>query len=208
PGEQTVSATDTATPSITGTSNAVTVRAVGATLSFAFAVSADDGQVYVHQVDVGQTTSRAGTLVAPGRFLTVAAGTYGADASPVVFGVGIDHQVYEAILDANGHLVAGWFRVAPGKFDQLVVSNYGSSGSPIVFGIGTPEAGNRQVFAARLDANAHLAQGWFSFAPGQFTSLAAGTFGNGHAEVFGISIDQQAYFARFSAAGAFTDGLR
>src|SRR5262249_8181593 len=42
--------------------------------------------------------------------------------------------------------------------------------------------------------------------PGQFTSLAAGTFGNGHAEVFGISIDQQAYFARFSAAGAFTDG--
>jgi hypothetical protein len=96
--------------------------------------------------------------------------------------------------------------VAPGEFDDIVVGRYGSDGSPIVFGIGTPAAGNRQVFAARLDANAQLAAGWFSFAPGQFTALTVGAFGSGNAEVCGISIDHQAYLARFSATGAFTDG--
>src|SRR5262249_36219940 len=124
----------------------------------------------------------------------------------VIFGVGTDHHVYEAKLDASGQLLSGWSLVAPGNFSSVVVGNFGATNQqPIVFGIGTAAVG-QQAYVATFDAQANLVSGWGTIAPGVFLSLTVGNFGTGNAEVFGISTDHQAYAARFTAAGTFVDG--
>jgi len=134
----------------------------------------------------------------------VAATTYGPTLAPVVFGLGLDHNVYEAKFDANGNLLAGWVLVAPGQFSSLVVGTYGANAQPILFGIGTP-AQLQQVASARFDAQANLVSGFSPVAFGTFTALAVGNFGSGSVELFGISFSQ-AYLAHFDSTGVFTDG--
>jgi hypothetical protein len=198
-GNQTLTATDTANASITGTATIDVTPA----LSFSFAVSTVDKQVYRYVLNLSGGVSQGWGLVAPGQFSSVAATTYGTNQA-VVFGVGLDHRVYEAKFDANGNLISGWGLVAPGKFDSLVAGTYGSGGQPILFGIGIPGVG-QQVWSARFDVQANLVSGFGPVAPGVFTSLAVGNFGSGNVEVFGVSVNQ-AYFSRFDASGLFIDG--
>jgi hypothetical protein len=201
-GDQTITATDTVTSSITGTSN-TSVGQPG--MSFSFVVSDIDKQVYRLGLDANGSASSSGwQLVAPGQFLSVTGGTYGSTRAPIVFGVGVDHRVYGAKFDASGNLLSGWSMVAPGLFTSVVVGNYGSGGEPIVFGIGTPGTGQK-VWAARFDAQGDFRSGWGPVAPGVFTSLAVGTFGSGNSALFGLSRNQ-AFVARFDDNGLFTDG--
>src|SRR5262249_38726895 len=121
-GNQTITATDTANNSITGTSGIV----VQSPFSFSFAVSAIDKQIYKYELNLSGGASSGWSLTAPGQFLSVATATYGPTLAPIAFGVGIDNKVYEAKFDANGKLLSGWSPVAPGLFNSLVVGNYGS----------------------------------------------------------------------------------
>lgn len=174
--------------------------------SFSFAISNVDQQVYIQRFDLGTLMSASSwTLVAPGQFASIASGSYGTARAPVVFGIGLNGQVYEARFDANGNLIFGWVLVAPGSFQSLVVGRYGPQESPIVFGVGAAGTGN-QVFAARFNDQAVLLNGWFSVAPGSFANLAVGSFGLGSPEVFGVGLDHSVYGARFDGNGNFAAG--
>jgi hypothetical protein len=143
-------------------------------------------------------------LVAPGQFSTVVAvtvGTPGAGSFPMVFGMGIDGQVYGARLSGEGLLLNGFFLVAPGQFHALSASQFGA-GNPELFGIGI----DRQVYAARFDTNGNFQNGWFLIAPGQFTSTAATTLSNGGVELLGIGADQKIYGAALDANGVLASG--
>src|SRR5262249_41231033 len=154
-GNQTVTATDTVTSSVTGTSNTIVVKSA---TSFSFAVSAIDKQVYMYALNLSGGSSFGWGLVAPGQFASGAAPTYGTTLAPIVFGVGLDHNVYMAKFDASGTLLWGWGLVAPGQFNSVVVGNYGTDGRPILFGIGTSGTG-QQVSFARFDAQGSLLDG-------------------------------------------------
>src|SRR5262249_24755763 len=103
-GNQTIAATDTANANITGASNAIVVKPA---IPFSSAVEAIDKQVYKYALNLGGGPSFGWNLVAPGQFLTVAGTTFGPTLAPVVFGVGLDHKVYEAKFDGNGNLISG-----------------------------------------------------------------------------------------------------
>lgn len=171
--------------------------------TFTFAISTTDLQVYMARVSADGRTTEGWGLVAPGQFLSIAVGTYGAGTSageaPIVFGVGTDHQIYGARFNANGTLSQGWVVVAPGLFDAVAVSMVDFS-KPIVFGLGTQEAGQKQVFYATYSDSGALVSGWNLLAPGAFDFLVAGSASQGlggEAHVFGVGTNHQVYGARF-----------
>jgi hypothetical protein len=186
---------------------ALETRTLPAT-SFAFAVSEADRQIYMHQLELGQTPSGTWTLTAPGQFLSVVGDVFGPTGVPVAFAIGLDHQVYRSRFDPARQTMLPWDLVAPGRFDFLVVDNYGFNGSPLLFGISTQPTAGGKVFGAKFDVNANLLSGWFSFAPGPFDTLAMARFGNsGGVELFGVnSVDHQARATRFDGLGNFIDG--
>src|SRR5207247_1331894 len=71
-----------------GRASSPLIETVLTTKDFSFAVSSVDAQVYMHQLDLNGGPSIGWSLVAPGQFLSVAAGTYGPLRARVVFGVG------------------------------------------------------------------------------------------------------------------------
>src|SRR5262249_17986846 len=145
---------------------------------------------------------------APGRFLQIAVSTYGAFEAPLIFGLGVDHQIYVERLNPDGTLLDGWIRFAPGFFDALATTTYDANASTIVFALGDASGDGRQIFSARFDGNGRFRDGWGLVAPGQFKSLAAGSLGvaRDRPEVFGIGVDNNFYFARFTSAGVFANG--
>src|SRR5438128_1210390 len=104
-------------------------RCTPADISFAFAVSQLDRQIYIDVQDIDQPVSGSWTLTAPGQFLRVVADTFatpfGTSQAIAAFAIGVDHQVYEALFDFNGQTIRPWLRFAPGVFDTLVVGTYG-----------------------------------------------------------------------------------
>lgn len=186
-------------------------RCTPADISFAFAVSQTDRQVYIHVQDIDQPVSGTWTLTAPGQFQSVVADTFstafGTSQAIAAFAIGVDEQVYEALFDFSGRTIRPWLRVAPGAFDSLVVGTYGVSHSPILFGVSTSAAGGQQVFAATFNQQGNLINGWFAVAPGLFESLAMANFGRERGvALFGVGVDHRAYEARFDANGNFIDG--
>jgi hypothetical protein len=175
--------------------------------SFGFAVSAADQQVYMHQLELGQTPTGLWRLTAPGRFLSVVGATFGPTGVPLAFAIGVDHQVYRTRFDPTAQVASPWELVAPGQFESIVVDNYAFN-APILFGISTQLTAGRQVFAAKFDVNANMLSGWSTFAPGPFDTLAIENFGNaGGVELFGInSVDHKARAARFDGNANFIDG--
>ena len=120
----------------------------------------------------------------------------------MLFGLGMDNQLYGARFKSDGNLLFGFFLVAPGQFKSLVADTIGTPGAgsfPELFGVGL----DNQVYAARLGAQGTLINGFFLVAPGQFQSITAGQFGAGNPELIGIGQDKQLYAARFDPAGNF-----
>src|SRR5262245_39312019 len=191
----TATATDLAT-------NDTSVFSAPAGTPASFALSDLDHKVYFNVYDGTSGQPAAPVLVAPGQFLSIAAGSYGFAHASVVFGVGSDHQVYRARYDGTGDFVDGWVPVAPGQFQSIAVGSYGAN-NPILFGIGNASG---QVYASIFDSQAQLVAGWFPVAPGVFSALAVGNYGVGNPEVFGIGKNNQVFASRFDSNGAFVNG--
>src|SRR5262249_26165878 len=134
--------------------------------------------------------------------------TYGAFEAPLLFGLGVDHRIYVARLKFDGTLLDGWVQFAPGLFDALATAYYDSNASTIVFGLGTAEAAGRQVFSARFDGEGSFVDGWALVAPGQFTAIAAGSFGvdRDRPELIGVGLDNHVYATRFTDDALFESG--
>jgi hypothetical protein len=97
-------------------------------------------------------------------------------------------------------VVSPWAVVAPGQFSSITAGRFGV-GYGEVFGV----AIDHQVYAARLDTNGALINGWFLLAPGMFQSLAV-TNRSGGQELFGIGVNQQMYAATLDANGNLLAG--
>lgn len=187
---------------------------------FVFAIGAADLQVYVSQADAVGQQADAWMPTAPGQFLDIVVSQRvpcpgscgsGPNVAPLVFGLGLDHQIYAALFNNNGTLHSGWFLVAPGFFDDLAVTSnvdFGGfgSGEHFLFAVGTESLGGRQVFEAEFDSFGTFVSGWAPVAPGQFESIVAETYGAGNPEVFGVGVDDQVYAARFDADGDLVNG--
>jgi len=182
-------------------------QAEGEAIPVAFAISAADRQVYYRTLDASGNPTSAWTYTAPGYFLSLAAGEFGPDHAPIVFGVGYNHQVYYLRLNPDGTFRDGWTQVGPGCFDSLAVAKYGADGAPVLFGVATDvgDGAAHRVFAAKFDAQGNVISGWSQVSGGLFRGIvggiAAGDFGVGqiNPELFGIGQDGQVYAARFNA---------
>lgn len=156
-------------------------------------------------------------LVAPGQFTSLAAGYSGSAPrtgppfrDPIVFGVGLDHQVYAARFGDSGvgepALRYGFFHVAPGAFSKVTVGQR-TDGVLELFGLGL----DQQVYAAKFGPYQELDYGWFLTAPGTFRDIAAAPISAAEAGRVLLAVDTNprgapVFGALFDASGALDQG--
>jgi len=130
----------------------------------------------------------------------VAATTYGPTQAPIVFGVGVDHKVYEKQVRPNGTLLSGWGLVR--RPVQHVVVALGWA-QPILSALAPrPDSKCRPPASTPREPRERLE-------PGRARRVhvvgRGGNFGSGTPKLFGIS-QSKAFFARFKTQRRVHDG--
>jgi hypothetical protein len=172
-----------------------------------FFVLGMDNQVYAQKLtDTGDPVGTAYFLAAPGQVwkIQVGAAQSSGSAVPLVFGVGLDSQVYAVKFTANGDPASGYYLVAHGQVKPDKSIGFGWSQPaggfvPELFVTGL----DSQVYATKLTSAGDPAGGYFLAAAGAVKSFSVGVMSNNvvHPELFSIGMDNQVYGAKFSDAG-------
>ena len=117
-------------------------------------------------------------------------------ASPEVFVIGTDQQIYYQLYSASGMATTGFMQSAPGG--ALAIAAGESSIGPEIFVIGT----DHQIYYQQLNANGTPMAGasFQQSAPGGGLAIAVGRDSIGP-EIFLIGTDHQIYYQQLNANG-------
>src|SRR5262249_7750103 len=136
--------------------------------------------------------------------ITVGVAKSGTVVVPLLFGVGLDSQVYAQKFAANGDPAGGYFLAAPGQIqpDKAIGFGYAVAEGGVIPELFVTGLDN-QVYAVKFASSGDPAGGYFLAAAGYVKDFSVGVMSNNvvHPKLFAIGLDDQVYAAKFTDGG-------